>query len=163
MPSFCLRQWAQAHQHHCIHNSHQQFICLAIRKTPSPSGGYCGEFLFLLPKLCQPASMFCHALGINVGSFCPFGLRRHASFLQGIADLEPCTLLLYSFAHFFIPPPGFRFLLVVLGETTNFDGSIQKVALHLWPAAATAVIVFALKADRLAVVGSLSFQVRMRV
>ena len=34
------------------------------------------------PSLCRPDSMFCHALGINVGSFCPLGLRRHASFLQ---------------------------------------------------------------------------------
>ena len=77
--------------------------------------------------------MSCHALGINVGSFCPLGLCCHASFLQGTVGLEPCTLLLCNFVHFFIPPPGFWFLLVVLGETTNFGGCIQRGALQLWP------------------------------
>ena len=33
--------------------------------------GYYGEFLFLHLRLCRPDSMFCHGLGINVGSFWP--------------------------------------------------------------------------------------------
>ena len=136
MPSSC--QWTQAHQHHCLHSSPQQ------------CSGFCGPsvwlygkyhhhlgilwwILFLRLRLCQPGGMFCHMLGINVGSFCPLGLCRHASFLQGTVGLEPCMLLLYSYIQLFILPPGFRFPLVVLWENTNFDGSIQQGALQLWP------------------------------
>ena len=61
--------------------------------------GHCGEFLFLCLRVCQPGSMFCHALSINVDSFCLLGLCHHASFLQGTVDLEPYMLLLYSFTH----------------------------------------------------------------
>ena len=55
---------------------------------------------------------------------CPLDLRRHASFLQGILDLELCTPLLYSSVQTFIPPPRFWFPFVFFGGTTNFGGSI---------------------------------------
>ena len=74
MPLSCLRQWVQAHQHHCIHSSHQQcpdFCSPSVwwYRNTITIWGYCGEFLFLRLRLCQPNSMFCHALGINAGSF----------------------------------------------------------------------------------------------
>ena len=81
--------------------------------------------------------MLCHALAISAGKFCPFGLRHHAVLLQGTVGFELCTLLLYSFVHLFIPPPGFRFPLVVLGETGDFGDSIQQRALQLWPSGPT--------------------------
>ena len=140
--------------------------------------GYCDELLFLHLRFCQPDGMFCHVLGINVGSFCLLGLRRHASFLHGTVGLELCTLILYSFVHLFIPPPGFWLPLFVLAETTNFGGSIQQGPFSFDQADSTqfpvsapeavatataALIVFTLKTDwtRLAEAGSLSFQVWM--
>ena len=62
-----------------------------------------------------------------------FGLHRHASLLQGIVGFALCTLLLYSFVHLFIPPPSFRYPLMTLGETIDFEGSIQQRVLQLWP------------------------------
>ena len=88
--------------------------------------GYYDEFLFLRLRVCQLDSMVCHALGINIGSFYILGLHRHVAFLQGIADLEPCPHVLYSFVHFFIPPPGFWFPLEVFRETTTFSGHIKQ-------------------------------------
>ena len=32
---------------------------------------YCGKFIFPCLRLCQPDSIICHGLGINVGSLCP--------------------------------------------------------------------------------------------
>ena len=61
--------------------------------------GYHGVFLFVCLRLCQPDGMLCHALGMNVGSFCPLGLRHHASLLQGTIGFELCMLLSYSFVH----------------------------------------------------------------
>ena len=87
---------------------------------------YCGEYHFLCFRLCQSDGMLCHMLGINVGSFCPLGLR-HTSLHQGTIGFEPCTLLSYSF----IPTPGFRFLPVILGETTDIGDSIQQRAFQL--------------------------------
>ena len=49
----------------------------------------CGEFLFLCPRLCQPGSMLCHALGVNVGSFC----------LLAPAVLLPFFRALYTLNH----------------------------------------------------------------
>ena len=142
---------------------------------------YCGEFLFLCLRLCQPDGMFCHALGINEGNFGLLGLQCHASLLQGTANFEPRMILFYSFVHLFIQPPEFWVPLVVLGETANFGGSIQQRTLKLWPSwlnafavsasapevvvtTDVAIMIFALKADwnKLAVAGSLSFQIRMR-
>ena len=92
---------------------------------------YFGEYLFLCFRLCNPDGMLCHLFGVNVGSFCPLDLRRHTSFLKGTIGFEPCTLLSYSFVHMFIPPPGFRLPLVILGETTGIGGSIQQRAFQL--------------------------------
>ena len=92
---------------------------------------YCGKYFFLCFRLCKPDGMLYHMLGVNVGSFCPLDLRRHTSLPQGTIGLEPCTLLSYSFIHLFIPLPGFRFLLVILGETTDNAGNIQQRAFQL--------------------------------
>ena len=143
---------------------------------------YCSEFLFLCRRLCHPNSMFCHVLGINVGGLCLLGLSRLASLLLGLVGFAPWTLLLYSFIYLFIPPPGFRFPLVVLVETAEFGGSIQTSrgsfsidqTASMWfaissatpeavSAAAAAAITFNLRADWnwLEVAGSLSLQVLM--
>ena len=82
--------------------------------------GYCGEFLLFCLRLCQPASMLCHAPGISVGTFCLLGPSHLAPFLQGIVGFELCMLLLYSFVHLFIPSAGFQAPLVVLGESADF-------------------------------------------
>ena len=92
---------------------------------------YCGKYLFLCFRLCEPDGMFCHMFGVNVGSFCPLALRRHTSLPQGTIGFEPCTLLSYSFIDLFIPPPGFRFLAVILRETTDIGGSIHQRAFQL--------------------------------
>ena len=106
-------------------------------------------------------------------------LRHYASFLQGIVGFESCMFLLYNFIHLFTPPPGFKFLLVVIGETRDCgDGRgsfISDQADSTWlavsasapaavPTAATEIIVFTLKDDWnwLALAGSLSFQVQMQ-
>ena len=51
---------------------------------------------------------------------------HHASLLQEIISFEPCILHLCSFVHLFIPLPGFRSQLVVLGETADFKGSTRR-------------------------------------
>ena len=112
--------------------------------------------------------------------FLALGFRHHASLLHCTLGFEPCTLFSYSFIHLFIPPPGFRFPLVVLGETSDLSGNTQQWALQLWPSWLDAIYsisistsssgncyrssyCFTSKAnwDCLAVAGSLSFQVRM--
>ena len=119
----------------------------------------CGEFLF--PSLCQPDGIFCHKLGIVVGSLCFFGFNCISCLLQGTAEFEPLMLLLYSIAHLFIPPLGFRCPLVVLWQTADFGDSIQwrthsfdwaelvesVVASAVVATAAAAVIAFSWKTD----------------
>ena len=78
--------------------------------------GLSGEFPFPCLRLCQPDGVLYHVLGVVVGGLYLLGLSHLASLLQGLVGLEPCTLLLYSFIHLFIPPPGFRSPLVVLGD-----------------------------------------------
>ena len=148
MPSSCFRQWAQARQHHCVHNSHQQCPGLC---SPSVSRygntiaiwGYCGEFLFLCLRPCQLDGMLCHALAVNVGSFALLCLRGHTSVLQVTLDFEPFMLLLYGFVQQFIPSPGVGFPLVVLGDTADFGGSIQQRPFRFYQADATWVSLIA--------------------
>ena len=47
--------------------------------------------------------------------------------------------LLYSAVHLFIPPPGFRFPLVVLGHTADFVCNIQQRTHQLWPSRLIAI------------------------
>ena len=108
-----------------------QSICLVIWKTPSPSGILWWISLSLPQTL--PARL--HALpyfSVNIGSFSPLGLCSHAFLLQDTLGFELCMLLSSSFIHLFIPPPGFAFPLVDLGETTYIGGNIQQRALQLW-------------------------------
>ena len=114
MPSCCVCQWTQARQLHYGYNSHQRpdFCGPSVRRYRKYHHhlGILGEFLFLCSRLCRPGCMLCHMLGVNVGRFWLLGLRQHASLFQGIVGFEPCTLLLYIFAHLSIPPPppGFK-------------------------------------------------------
>ena len=52
---------------------------------------YCGEFLLLCLKLCQPDDMFCHVLGIKVDSF--FTSLASTAFPSLIVDIKPCNSL----------------------------------------------------------------------
>ena len=95
MLSFCLRQWEQAHKHHCIHNSHPQHPGLygpffGDTENIITICGYCGKFSFLCPRVCQPDSMLCHVLGFTEDNFCILGLSHLASLLQGGVGFEPC-------------------------------------------------------------------------
>ena len=117
--SSCLRQWAQAHQYHWVHSSHQW------------CPGFCGpsawryrkhhhhlgilwQIHLSLPQTLPARRHVLPRAWHHVGSFCPLGLRGHASFRQCTVGLEPCTLLLYTLVHLFIPPPGLWFPLMVL-------------------------------------------------
>ena len=66
-------------------------------------------------------------------TFLPPWPKPSCVLLQGLVSFEPCRLLLYSFIHLFIPPPGCRSPLVVLEEMADFGGSIQQRVLQLWP------------------------------
>ena len=93
MPSSCLHQWAQAHQHHCIHSSHQQCpgFCSPSVWLYGKHYHYLGilwRILLSLPQTLPARRHICHMLGINVGSCFPLGLRCHASTLQGTVDLD---------------------------------------------------------------------------
>ena len=103
------------------------------------------------------------SLPINVGSFCLLGICRHASFLHGTVDLKLQTLPFYSFARLFIPAPGFHWWFLEGPQTSvvasskgpfisDQDDSTRFAVLASAPeavvAAAAAVIVFTLKADR---------------
>ena len=132
MPSSCLCQWAQAHQHRCVHNNHQQ------------RPGLCGPSVWLYgkhhhhlgipwqipPSLPQTLPARWYALPRAWCQCRQFLLLPSCLRSSGF---EPCTLLLHSFVHLFIPPPDFRFPLMVLGETRDFCGSIQQRTLQLWP------------------------------
>ena len=108
-------------------------ICLVIRKTPSPSGAT----VVNSSSSASDSAARQHALQCTWHhcrrSLSPWP-QQFASLLQGLVGFEPCKLLLYCFVHLFIPPPGLRFPLVVLGhvgETADFGDSIQQRVLQL--------------------------------
>ena len=51
--------------------------------------------------------VWCICLAIWKTSFPPWP-KPSWLLLQGLVSFEPCRLLLYSFIHLFIPPPGFK-------------------------------------------------------
>ena len=185
MTSSCFRQWAQAHQHHCIHTvlTNNVMVCMVHlfgdTENTVTIWGSCGKFLLLCLRYCQPGGTRCDALGVNVGSFCPL---RHAFLLQGTVIFKPCTLFrITSFTcsfHHLAQDFHWWFLerlqapLAVSNKgPLSFDQAdstwfaVSASALAVLTTATTAVIVFTLRAGRkwLAAAGSLSIQVRMRV
>ena len=95
---------------------------------------YCGKFLFLWLRLCQPDGMLCHTVGVTAGSICLHGLSHLASLLQVVVDFEPCNciLLFYSFVYLFIPTPGFRSPLLVHKKTAASSRGSFQVWLSGW-------------------------------
>ena len=109
--------------------------CLAIQtEEPSIVLYPCLHLLFVSER----NSIVAYTILTNNVLFCAVYLfsilrpSRLASLLQGLVSFEPCTHLFCSFVQLFIPPPGFRSPLVVLGDTTDFVGSIQQRVLQLW-------------------------------
>ena len=116
-------------------------------------------------------------LAIWETSFPPWS-KPSCLLLQGLVSFEPRRLLLYSFIHLFIPPPGFRWFLkraqtsvaassrgsFSFDQTVSAKFAVSAVTPALVAAAVDAVVTFNLKDDWnwIAVTGSLSFQVRMR-
>ena len=177
VPSSCLRQWAQIHQHHYVHNSLQQDTGLCdpsvwrYEKKNITIWGYCGEFLFCWLKRCQLDIMHFDALGVNVGNVClhwpppscPPSSGHCAcfscitsstcSFHHQVSDFHWCFL---EKPQTMVAAPSRGSFIFDQAESMRFAVSASAPAAV--PTAATKIIVFTLKDDWLAPVGSLSFQ-----